>query len=274
MNDAHRQEGIPLVFDIRRLAMDDGPGIRTTVFFKGCPLFCSWCHNPESIKNEPELAFDPSRCIRCGNCFDVCSKQAIIRQNELRIDRLKCDACGICVDSCPTGALQRIGKYYTATELVAILMRDKAFYDASGGGVTFSGGEPTLHMGYLRNVMEKLKDHKIHIAIQTCGFFNLYDFERILSPFIDVIYYDIKVLNEKLHVKHTGFSNKIIINNFISLIKNKHVSIVPRVPLIPRVSDTKRNLDLVERFFGELGVTNYVFLPFNSMGTEKRKLLQ
>ena len=161
-----KNEGHPLIFDIKHFALDDGPGIRTTVFLKGCSLSCQWCHNPESINSGHEIAFFAHLCINCGDCQAVCPEDAVCVDGTNRIEREKCTRCQKCVDKCPTTALKSIGKYYTVAELAEFLKSDHIFYETSKGGVTFSGGEPTLYMDYVGDVMKELKNDNIHIAIQ------------------------------------------------------------------------------------------------------------
>lgn len=166
------KEELPLIFNIHRLATDDGPGLRSTVFFKGCPLACDWCHNPESMASTAEVAFFSELCIDCGACIAVCPEGAITPVGEDRVIRSRCTGCGSCADACPSNALRRVGIHYPVPDLVALLLRDRIFYKVSGGGVTFSGGEPTQHMDYLEAVLMSLSGEGIHTAIQTCGYFS------------------------------------------------------------------------------------------------------
>lgn len=267
------EERRPLISDIHYFALDDGPGIRTTVFFKGCPLSCFWCHNPESMSGSGEIAFYPNLCIQCGDCIKACSEDAIRLDTTERILREKCSACGRCVEMCPARALRVIGAYYSAGELVEILMKDRIFYETSNGGVTFSGGEPTLYADYAGEVMKKLKKNRIHIAIQTSGMFDMYEFQAKLLPYIDLIYYDIKLFDSEGHGKYTGSGNSRILENFIYLIKLSNVKIIPRVPLVPGITATQENLSHIADFLGNAGCLTYELLPYNSGGIAKRRSL-
>lgn len=237
--------GYPLIFDIARGSFEDGPGIRTVIFFKGCPLQCSWCHNPESQSPDPELFFDPDYCIQCGNCNTGCN----------------------------TLARRSIGKYYAPEELAGIIVRDKVFYETSGGGVTFSGGEPLLFIDYLRQVAEIIKQETISIAIETCGYFDFHEFDTKLMPLVDLIFYDLKLMNREMHCQYTGKSNELIIANFKKLLNCKQ-NLIPRTPLVPGITDTDENLAQLAGLMAELQINNHCFLPFNSAGTEKKRRLK
>ncbi len=267
------EERRPLIANIHHFALDDGPGLRTTVFFKGCPLSCLWCHNPESMSSSREIAFYPKLCIQCGDCMKVCSEDAIQLDTTERILREKCSVCGRCAEICPARALRIIGAYYSAGELVEILMKDRIFYETSNGGVTFSGGEPTLYADYAGEVMKELKKNLIHIAIQTSGMFDMYEFQAKLLPYIDLIYYDIKLFDSEGHRKYTGSGNTRILENFIYLIKLSNVKIIPRVPLVPNITATTENLTQLAAFFSNAGCLTYELLPYNSGGIAKRHSL-
>lgn len=234
----------PLIFDIARGSVVDGPGIRTVVFLKGCPLRCVWCQNPESQEPGPEIMFYPEYCLKCGNCEKGC-------------DFL---------------ARRIVGKYYDPPELGKLLLRDRSFYETSNGGVTFSGGEPLLFINYIRAVAEILKREKIHLAVETCGYFDYRQFEREILPFVDFIFFDIKIIDPVKHQKYTGKSNELIFDNFEKLLTSG-VKLVPRVPLVPDYTDTEENREQIEQFFRRFQVGNYYFLPYNSMGMEKRQRL-
>lgn len=262
---------LPVIFDIRRFALDDGPGIRTTVFLKGCPLACTWCHNPESMRVNSEIAFYPQFCVRCGDCAAVCA-QGAITGNSLMIDRARCQVCGNCADACPATALKMIGVHHSVSKLVALLLRDRIFYETSGGGVTFSGGEPTLHMDYLGAVLRVLKARGIHTAIQTCGMFDPSEFKGKVLPYLDLIFYDLKIIDARNHAEYTGRDNGVILENFADLIGENPDKVKPRLPLIPGITATIDNLRNIARFLKSHGCNECAVLPYNPGGLEKRLL--
>lgn len=262
---------VPYIFDIHRFALDDGPGIRTTVFMKGCPLSCIWCHNPESVSIKREMAFYPALCISCGTCKAVCPGASDSIHPSFRINRHGCTACGKCADRCPSTAIRTVGKNYTADELMEIILRDRHFFAASGGGVTFSGGEPTLWMNYLSTTLQALKKEKIHTAIQTCGLFDYDDFSRLILPFTDLIMFDIKFINAEKHKKYTGRENNIIMENLRLLTKDAACKIAPRVPLIPKITAMKSNLLDIASFLAELGYCSCELLSYNPAVIEARR---
>lgn len=259
-----------LIFHIRRGSMDDGPGIRTTVFFKGCPLSCIWCHNPESMRMEPELEFDPMLCVGCNGCSGTCPATV---EGSCSFDREACTACGGCTSHCPGNARKVVGKRYAVEDLLQILLRDKSFYIASGGGVTFSGGEPTLHHSYLSQVLRQMKKETIHTALQTCGFFDLEIFRRDILPFLDLIYFDLKIMDPEAHKKYTGVGNELILDNFTALAPELGERLIPRVPLVPGMTATERNLSETARFLRQRGIHECDFLPYNPGGIDKRRRL-
>jgi pyruvate formate lyase activating enzyme len=265
------QSNRPLVCNIRHFALDDGPGIRTTVFFKGCPLSCTWCHNPESMSAEREIAFHPELCIQCGDCLAGCQDGAIRLQDGERIIRERCSRCGQCVEVCPARALRSIGTYYSVDECADFLLKDRLFYETSDGGVTFSGGEPTLHMDFLSAVMKILKKSSIHIAIQTSGMFDLSGFQAKLLPYCDLIFYDIKFYDAGSHRQYTGADNSTILDNFVYLVRHSDAEIIPRVPLVPGITDTEDNLTKIAHFLKTTGCNEYELLPYNPGGISKRR---
>lgn len=268
-----QSEGLPLIFDIRRFALDDGPGIRTTVFLKGCPLACRWCHNPESIRTGREISFQPDLCIRCGECESACPEGAIRPDLPTRIVKDRCSLCGMCADACPSTALKVMGRHVEAGELVALLLRDRILFDTSGGGVTFSGGEPTLHLPYVARACRELRKEGVHIAIQTSGMFDLDAFERELLPLLDLIFYDLKLMDSVAHKQFTGSGNERIVHNFSALSRHSRWKIIPRTPLVPGITDTEANLEALSRFLRALGHDRHVLLPYNSGGVSKRHLV-
>ena len=235
----------PLTLEIKGNSLDDGPGIRSVVFFKGCPLSCTWCHNPESKKIDVEISFDAEACVGSQTCFDVCPKNALSLDNPLFIDRDACNLCFECVEQCPSGALEQVGYKREVAEILKTALKDKPFYDSSGGGVTFSGGEPTLNMEFLADAAKALKEQGVHVLIETSGQFNLDKFNALVYPYIDLIYFDIKLVDKDLHKKYCGPSNTTILKNFKKLQQQYlagGVKILPRTPLIPNITDTPENL--------------------------------
>jgi len=263
----------PLIFDLRGFSLDDGPGIRTTVFLKGCPLSCIWCHNPESWSPELQIAFYPELCIGCKECIAVCPEGATDMTLRERINRERCKGCCDCAGVCPSTALKAVGKYYPPDELVNYLLKNRSFYQTSGGGVTFSGGEPTLHMDYLREVTAMLKDIGVHIAIQTTGFFDIEEFRVKVLPYTDLIFFDLKLIDSVKHRTYTGIDNHIILSNFIALALEVHDRLVPRTPLVPGITATGSNLKEIGVFLRDLGYEKSTLLPYNPAGSLKRRRL-
>lgn len=265
-------KNLPLIFDLRRGSFDDGPGIRTTVFLKGCPLRCVWCHNPESMESELELAFYAENCLKCGECLQVCPQQAISLAGNSRVDRARCDLCGRCAAVCLAGALKKVGQYYPVEKLVELLLLDKVFYQVSGGGVTFSGGEPLLHLDYLADTLKALKQEGIHTAVQTAGHFCYPDFAEKVLPHLDLVLFDLKLLDPIQHRSYTGCDTEVILENFNRLL-DTNITLIPRVPLIPGITASETNLVGIANFLRKSSCKNYRLLPFNSLGISKLERL-
>lgn len=263
----------PLIVDINRNSLHDGEGIRTTIFFKGCPLNCTWCHNPEAISHEPEIAFYQSECISCGNCKEVCPENAIMLDVQTRIIRSRCLRCGKCVDACPGTALRMVGKYYEIDHLIEILLRDKTYYDISGGGVTLSGGEPTLFVEYTSQLLRTLKENKIHTIIETSGYFHYPSFRMHILPYLSLILYDIKLIDSNSHKIHTQKSNDLILSNFRRLIKDSSVPVIPRIPLIPGITTTQENLNGISKFLQECETNQCWLLPITLLDIPNENIL-
>ncbi len=233
----------PLVFNIQRYSVHDGDGIRTTIFFKGCPLSCRWCHNPESQRYQQELMVYTTRCVGCGACVPRCPQGAIQMVDGVCItDRTLCTACGACTDYCLKNARELVGKTYTVDELVREALKDMAFFEESGGGVTLSGGEAMCQdLEYLTALCKKLHGRGIHICIDTCGYVNYSAFEAIL-PYVDCFLYDIKAMDSQLHRHYIGCDNQLILENLIKLSQAK-ADINLRIPLILGVNAQDEFID-------------------------------
>jgi pyruvate formate lyase activating enzyme len=231
---------MPLVFDIARGSYEDGPGIRTVVFFKGCPLKCVWCQNPESQRAEAEELFYAERCIKCGRC----------------------------ADGCHSLARRKAGDFYEPGKLARLILRDKIFYETSSGGVTFSGGEPLMYIDYILQVSKRLKEDKIHIAVETSGYFDFEKLEKGLLPLIDLFLFDIKILDPVKHLEFTGKDNRRILRNLEKLLKNGS-TVMPRIPLVPGYTATKENLSGIAELLKNHELTEYELLTYNPSGLDK-----
>jgi pyruvate formate lyase activating enzyme len=262
------QESLPLIVDIKTGSTEDGPGIRSTVFFKGCPLHCTWCQNPEAMDPQVEIGFYPRHCIGCFDCAEVCPEGAILKGEDERIDRSRCTRCGKCADVCPGKAIRRIGRHYEMDELLEHLLRDRVFYEVSGGGVTLSGGEPTLWPEYAGNLLRRLKQEGIHTALQTCGHFDYITFKEEMLPWLDFIMFDLKLIKTEDHIRWTGRDNQRILENFIRLL-NGAVEIIPRIPLIPGFTTSEENLEGISSFLKSNGIRRCSLLPYNPLGLSK-----
>jgi pyruvate formate lyase activating enzyme len=258
----------PLIVDIRRESLEDGPGMRSVVFFKGCPLRCAFCHNPEAQSPEPEISFSPRACIRCGKCAEVCPHGAADIDFDSRIHRDKCDGCAKCAEACPNRGLRLVGTYHDPESLAKVMLQDISFYEVSGGGVTLSGGEPTLYPDYVETLLKILKARNIHIVLQTSGYFDFAEFERKILPYISLVYFDFKFADSELHREYTGEPNGKILENFRRLLSGKEVGVQPRIPVIPGVTATKENLASIVDFLCDAGAESVSLLPYNPMGME------
>jgi pyruvate formate lyase activating enzyme len=260
----------PLIVDIRRGSLEDGPGIRSVVFFKGCPLRCVFCHNPETQEIYPEIAFTEERCMHCGSCAKACPQAALDLSSPTRIDRDRCDLCGACEDACPTSALRIVGKYWPVDSLVELLLRDESFYRHSGGGVTLSGGECTLFPEYVAPLLQRLKALGVHIAIETSGWFDYEVFAEKILPFVDLIFFDLKLMDADESRRYLGQSNERILENLRrSLAEPRRASrleVRPRVPLIPGITDTRINLSRIVNCLCHLGPSTMSVVPYNPLG--------
>lgn len=265
---------IPLVVDIKRHSLEDGPGIRSVVFFKGCPLRCRFCQNPETQYPGLELAFNEDRCIGCFACVSCCERQAIeIGTHRPRLHRDRCHPCKLCSQACPGGALTTVGDEYSIDALTEILLRDQSYYRHSQGGVTFSGGECTLYPEYVGDLAGHLKENSIHLVLQTCGHFAFDDFARWLLPHLDLIFYDIKLANSQRHQMITGKDNLLIWANLSKLVSLVPERIQPRIPLIKNMTSDEDNIRQITRQLKHLGAKPPLFLPENPWGAVMRPRL-
>ena len=266
-------EATALIFDIKRDCSEDGPGIRTTVFFKGCPLSCIWCQNPEGKEKRVELSYNAAACHpdRCGTpCLEQCPEKCLnLTGGKIVIDRTTCTACNRCSEVCPTGALEASGYSITLKELLYRLMIDKPFYSSSGGGVTLSGGEVTQQMGFAGQLLKTLKEEGIHTAIETSGFFNYRRFSELMLPWLDLIYFDLKLIDDDASRRYTGQSNRLILENFSRLIESAAVPVIPRVPLIPGITTSEQNLQGIADFLANHGIDSATLLPYNPLWSDK-----
>lgn len=262
-----------MVFDIKKFSIHDGPGIRTTVFFKGCPLRCWWCHNPESQALEPELVFRANRCIRCEACLSVCAQGAISWDGDVvSTDMEECVLCGACVEVCYAEAREIVGREMAVVQVMAEIERDVAFYDESGGGVTFSGGEPLLQRDFLLALLRACKEKEIHTAVDTCGFATWETLDGIRKH-VNLFLYDLKLMDEAKHRKFTGVSNELILRNLEVLSAQGH-NIFLRVPVIPGINDDEESVRQIGTFAATLPHLDQVdILPYHQAAAEKHHRL-
>lgn len=257
------------IFDIKRYAIHDGPGIRTTVFFKGCPIHCLWCANPESQEYKPELTYIKTECINCGICQQECPNEAITMVNGVpEVDLNKCDLCGRCAENCPGEALQVMGRTVSPDGLFKEVATDRPFWDRSGGGVTLSGGEPLAQFDFVLEFLKICKNRYVSTAIETCLHTPWKKIETIL-PFVDHVICDLKIMDSNRHETYTGVSNHLIKNNVEALLKS-NTDVLLRMPLIPGVNDGQDNLEAMGRFIKACrsGV-RMELLPYHRLGESK-----
>jgi pyruvate formate lyase activating enzyme len=259
-----------MVFDIDTFAVHDGPGIRLAVYLKGCPLACAWCHSPESLDPDPELIFLRDRCIFCGACAAVCPNGVhLVEAGDHILERDRCTACGQCVEQCPSGALEIKGRRITASEVVSKAERLLPFFRHSGGGITLTGGEVTCQPDFAASVLRACRSRGIHTAIETCGACSWEVLDKLL-PDTDLVLYDLKLIDDQEHQQWTGASNRQILGN-AALLAGRNVQV--RVPLIPGITDTERNLGGIFTFMRSARLRNAALLPYNPSTAAKYEWL-
>ena len=250
-----------IFFDIQRNSFVDGPGIRTTVFFKGCNLKCAWCHNPESQSAKPQMMFYKDKCTGCGKCKSVCPYHLE-----------QCELCGKCTLYCPVDARKVCGKEHTVDEVLKEVLKDKAFYETSGGGVTFSGGECMLQIDFLAEILKKCKENGIHTAVDTAGHIPFESFEKIL-PYTDLFLYDIKIFDSQKHKQYVGVGNELILENLKKLFERK-AKLWIRIPIIPDVNDSIEEIQKIKDFLKTIGTAEKIeLLPYHAMGENKYRAI-
>jgi pyruvate formate lyase activating enzyme len=244
-------ESKALIFQIQKMSTEDGPGIRTTVFFKQCPLKCIWCHNPESILKKKQLEWFKHKCIGCKTCIEVCPNDALkLDENGMHIDRDKCNSCGICSEECPSTALHMFGELWDLEDLYYEIQKDKVYYTQSKGGITVSGGEPTLQSDFILPFLKKCEENEISTALDTCGYANRNIYEKIL-PYVDLVLLDIKEINSEKHKEYTGVPNDLILENAIWIseyVKEHEKKLWIRTPVIPNYTATEENIKRIAEF--------------------------
>lgn len=269
MQDDRGKRGLSrgLVFNIMRFALHDGPGIRTTVFLKGCPLDCWWCHNPEGRSTKREVIYLAERCIRCGECVGACPEHALKLDQQIVRNPHLCERHTRCVDVCPTGAQEVFGRWISVSGVMEELLKDQIFFDESSGGVTISGGEPLAQPDFLATLLAECRARHIHTVLDTCGYAEWHVLERIRGD-VDLFLFDLKLMDPIKHQQFTGVRNDRILANLGGLAKSGS-SVIVRIPVIPDVNDDEENFTAVSRFLSRLNIRNIDLLPYHPIASSK-----
>ena len=264
-----------LVSHIQRFAVHDGPGIRTLIFMKGCPLKCLWCSSPQTQNPFPEILHDAAQCQKCGDCVDACLPGAMTLSEEevVRIDRELCTSCGQCVEACPNQALELVGNHVIVEELLQEIAKDTPFYRRSEGGITVGGGEPTMQHEFVTEFLSRVKQQFIHTVIETCGYVRWEHLENLLG-YVDLVYFDIKHMDAVIHKRLTGISNELILEN-VRMTSSAHPTII-RIPVVPGSNDSDDNILATARFASGLGenLVRVELLPYHGLGSQTYRRLR
>ncbi|MPQ42708.1 glycyl-radical enzyme activating protein [Clostridium tarantellae] len=261
-----------VIFNIQRFSIHDGPGIRTTIFLKGCPLKCKWCANPESQLKNIQISLNKSLCIGCKACINICPNKAFSFENgKINFNNIKCVECLKCISNCPTKAIKAEGQLKEIEEIVKECIKDKEFYEESNGGVTISGGEPFVQSKFLKALVNALKEEKINVAIETTGYIESNIFKE-LAPMFDLLLFDIKHYDSNKHFNGTGVYNILIINNLKWALAN-NLNVLPRIPVIPNFNNSLEDASGLAKLLKIVGAKEVQLLPFHQFGEKKYELL-
>jgi pyruvate formate lyase activating enzyme len=270
-----------LILNLQRLSTEDGSGIRTTVFFKGCPMHCAWCHNPESISPKPQVHWIKVRCIGCKTCLETCKLKAVdVRDDEIIINRSVCNGCGDCAAACPGNAMELLGDRFDVAELIKELVKDRTYFEKSNGGVTLSGGEPTLQTEFALELLKSLNGMRVHTALDTCGICSKEKLQTLL-PYVDLVLYDLKEADDQRHRQFTGMGNRLVFENLLitaNYIRQHkgHPNLWIRTPLIPGSTANEMNITALGKFLGENlkdVVDRWELCAFNNLCRDKYRRL-
>lgn len=261
-----------IIFNIQKFCVNDGPGIRTTVFLKGCPLNCIWCHNPESKKTEPQIFYNKEKCLVCGKCAEVCPNHCHTFSDKHEFDRSACSVCGACTEVCMTNALEKTGERQSLESIINEVMKDEMFYQNSNGGMTLSGGEPMFQFDFTKELLQEAKKRGLHTCMETCGFASRKQFEEI-APMVDIFLYDYKETDPEKHKKFTGVRNDLILDN-LDFLDHLQANLILRCPIIPSLNDREEHFNgisaLANRYHHILEVD---VEPYHPLGTGKAVML-